>query len=116
AIAIGNNNAVTTLAITGGDEWSIDAAGDAVFEDITAASLTIGTTGLSETTSPTDSGAFLIGVNDELANSDSTNVQDVLDDLDADITTALAGDISSVIAGVGISGGGTTGDVTVTFS
>ncbi|EKE04989.1 MAG: complement C1q protein [uncultured bacterium] len=54
----------------------------------TASGLTIGTTSLSETTSPTDSGAYLVGTFDEFGNSSSANVQDVLDDLDAAITTA----------------------------
>ncbi|MGH9857721.1 MAG: hypothetical protein ACRD4B_07755, partial [Acidobacteriota bacterium] len=48
--------------------------------------LTIGTIGLNDVgTSNTDSGASLIGVFDEFANSSATNVQDVLDDFDAAI-------------------------------
>lgn len=49
----------------------------------TGGDVVIGTTGLSETTSATDSGAFKIGAFDEFTNSNGTNVQDVLDDLDA---------------------------------
>ena len=47
-----------------------------------------GTTALGEISSPTDSGAYLIGVYDEFDNSNSTNVQGVLNDLDAAIVTA----------------------------
>lgn len=48
--------------------------------------LTIGTIGLNDVgTSNTDSGASLLGVYDEFANSSGTNVQDVLDDFDAAI-------------------------------
>lgn len=59
---------------------TIDASGNIT---TSAGDFVIGTTGLTETTSPTDSGAFLIGVFDEFDNSASTNVQDVLDDFDA---------------------------------
>ncbi|HUD09148.1 MAG TPA: hypothetical protein VMQ48_03610, partial [Candidatus Saccharimonadales bacterium] len=44
-----------------------------------------GTTSLAATTAPNNSGAYLVGVNDEFANSNSTNVQAVLKDLDAAI-------------------------------
>ncbi len=47
-----------------------------------------GTTALGEISSPTDSGAFLIGVADEFDNSNSTNIQGVLNDLDAAIMGA----------------------------
>ncbi|MFH1024230.1 MAG: hypothetical protein V1809_12690 [Planctomycetota bacterium] len=53
-----------------------------------------GTTTLNETTSATDSGAYLVGVFDEFDNSSSANVQDVLDDLDAAITAISAGGIA----------------------
>ncbi|MDD4986366.1 MAG: hypothetical protein PHQ43_11370, partial [Dehalococcoidales bacterium] len=46
--------------------------------------------GLSGTSPP--SGAYYIGTYDEFANSSSANVQDVLDDLDAAITSAAADD------------------------
>ena len=45
----------------------------------------VGTTALNETTGATDSGAYLVGANDEFAFSASTNVQAVLNDLDAAI-------------------------------
>lgn len=48
--------------------------------------LTIGAIGLNDAgTSNADSGASLVGTFDEFANSNSTNVQDVLDDLDSAI-------------------------------
>ena len=50
-----------------------------------------GTTSLGETTAAGDSGAYLVGSFDEFANSNGANVQDVLDDLDAAVTTALSG-------------------------
>ena len=45
-----------------------------------------GTIFLDHTTAATNSGAYLIGTFDEFDNSDETNVQGVLDDLDASIT------------------------------
>ncbi|MGE3278918.1 MAG: hypothetical protein AB7J40_03950, partial [Candidatus Altimarinota bacterium] len=59
---------------------TIDASGDIT---TSGGDFCVGTTCLSETTSPTDSGAFLIGTFDEFDNSNGTNVQDVLDDIDA---------------------------------
>ena len=56
-----------------------------------ATNLIFGSTSLGETTSAVDSGAYLVGTFDEFANSNSLNVQDVLDDLDNSLTTALAG-------------------------
>ncbi len=53
-------------------------------------------TSAGESTSATDSGAYLIGVFDEFDNSSASNVQDVLDDLDAAITGGATGDITSV--------------------
>jgi len=43
----------------------------------------VGTTCLNETNAVGDNGATLVGAFDEFTNSNSTNVQDVLDDLDA---------------------------------
>ncbi len=58
----------------------------------------IGSIGLNDTTGTATSGASRIGVFDEFQNTNSTNLQDVLDDLDASITTfaAGAGDIEAV--------------------
>src|SRR4030043_1692957 len=47
--------------------------------------LYIGSVGLGSTLSPTSSGAYLIGANDEFDYSSSTNVQGVLNDIDAAI-------------------------------
>gem|GEM_PF-5786633 len=49
------------------------------------------TTSLGETTAPTDSGAYMVGANDEFANSASTNVQGVLKDLDIAIASGGPG-------------------------
>ena len=57
-----------------------------------------GTTALGEISSPTDSGAFLIGVYNEFDNSTSTNVQGVLNDLDAAIGSAGTQKWSSLTA------------------
>ena len=87
------------------DTWDISAAGAASgFTTITASSdittsggtFVVGTTSLDETTAANDSGAFLVGVFDEFDNSTSTNVQDVLDDIDALIGTN-APNVDSII-------------------
>ncbi len=64
------------VTLASGDNLNITAATDIIFG---------GTTSLGETTGTTDSGAYLVGVFDEFANSNAANVQDVLDDLDAAI-------------------------------
>ena len=66
----------------------------------TAGGLTIGTTGLSETTAANDSGAYLIGAYDEFDNSSSTNVQAVLNDLDTAIATGGSGSMWTLGSGV----------------
>src|SRR3989344_4922326 len=79
----GNFDVAGTLASGTSNAFQVSAAGT-----ITLASgqtLTIGTTSLNESTAANDSGASLVGVFPEFANSSSTNVQDVLDDLDAAI-------------------------------
>jgi site-specific recombinase XerD len=53
--------------------------------------LILGSTSLGETTSAVDSGAYLVGAFDEFLNSNSLNVQDVLNDLDSALSTALTG-------------------------
>src|SRR5690606_35520693 len=52
--------------------------------------LLIGSTSLAATTAADNSGAYLIGVFDEFSNSDSTNIQAVINDLDAAITSGGA--------------------------
>ncbi len=83
-ITIGNSHASSTLALTGGDDWSVTTAGAAIFDSV---SIDNGSANISleGTASGTTSGAFVIGVFDEFTNSSSANVQDVLDDLDAAI-------------------------------
>ena len=56
-ITIGNSNAGTTLAVTGGDDWSIDAAGDASFEDLVLSGGITQTGAI--TISPATTGTFL---------------------------------------------------------
>ncbi|MFA6174910.1 MAG: hypothetical protein WC701_14705, partial [Kiritimatiellales bacterium] len=58
-----------------------------------------GVTSLGETTSPTDSGAYMVGANDEFANSASTNVQGVLNDLDAAIAGGGPGGMWTLAGG-----------------
>lgn len=93
-IAASNSGAGDGLIAISTDTWDITGAGAASgFTTIDASGnittsggdFIIGTTGLTETTSATDSGAFLIGIFDEFDNSASANVQDVMDDIDAAI-------------------------------
>jgi|GEM_PF-7060956 len=100
----------TTLTALNGDNIQADTIDDDSinFTDVTSSDLTFdadsvaltavysGTTSLEETTAADDSGAYLIGTYDEFANSNSSNVQDVLDDLDAAIAGIVGGDITSV--------------------
>jgi hypothetical protein len=72
-------------------------------------SISLETPGSSNTTS----GAYKIGVYDEFDNSANTNIQAVLNDLDTAITSAAGGDIAGVTAGAGLTGGGTSGTVTL---
>ena len=77
------------------DEDSIDfgtgagqiSSTDLTFEADTVATTAVysGTTSLEETTAANDSGAYIIGINDEFDNSAGANVQDVIDDIDAAI-------------------------------
>jgi len=73
-----DNEVADALTVTAqaGSTWDIA-------DSVTIGSVYSGTTSLEETTAADDSGAYLIGVYDEFDNSDSANVQDVLDDLDA---------------------------------
>jgi len=76
---VGDNLTVTALS---GSSWNLA-------DTITANSVYLGTTSLEETTAANDSGAYIVGVFDEFTNSNSTNVQDVLDDLDAAISSGM---------------------------
>ena len=97
-----------TLTING------DASGSATFTNLGNATLTLTVANDSHThdgryytetelsangTGRTTSGAYKIGTYDEFGNSNSTNVQDVLDDLDAAISTALGKDPTLTING-----------------
>jgi len=62
-------------------------------------------TELASAVSAITSGAYSIGVFDEFTNSSSSNVQDVLDDLDAAITTVAGGGITGA-ANIGVGGVG----------
>jgi len=81
-------------SIDWGDVTSTDLTFDA--DTVPTTAVYSGTTSLEETTAANDSGASIVGVYDEFDNSDSTNVQDVLDDLDAAIVAAGGGDITAV--------------------
>jgi hypothetical protein len=75
---------------TTGPAYKLDVDGDIGIGsgfDLYIGSIGIGATGSSNTTA----GAYLIGTFDEFGNTDSQNVQDVLDDLDQAITDVSAG-------------------------
>jgi hypothetical protein len=75
---------------TTGPVFKLDVDGDigiASGFDLYIGSIGIGATGSSNTTA----GAYLVGTFDEFGNTDSQNVQDVLDDLDQAITDVSAG-------------------------
>jgi hypothetical protein len=55
-----------------------------------------GSTSLEETTSATDSGAYIIGVYDEFSNATSTNLQGVLNELDAAISAGGSTNATSI--------------------
>ncbi len=89
---------ITTPQILSSADLTIDPAGENVNLgsgdnlNITASTdLFFGTTSLGEITGPTDSGAYVVGTNDEFSNSDEVNVQGVLDDLDAHIESLETG-------------------------
>jgi cytoskeletal protein CcmA (bactofilin family) len=67
---------------TPASKFKVDDSGNTTI----AGTLTIGSTLLSSTAAT--SGASLVGTYDEFTNSNSSNVQDVLDDLDAAISTS----------------------------
>ena len=76
--------------------YPLDVVGDVN----TTADYHIGGIGLTDTASATTSGAYLIGVYDEFDNSSSANVQDVLDDLDAAITSGGGSAMWTLNAGI----------------
>ena len=78
-------------------DWVDVTSTDITFDADTVATTAVfsGTTSLEEATAADDSGAVIVGVFDEFGNSTGTNVQDVLDDLDAAITTNTNNDANS---------------------
>jgi len=84
---IDNNSGGLTEAGAISGATTIGASGNVT---TSAGDFIVGTTGLSESTATDDSGAYIIGAFDEFDNSASTNVQDVLDDLDAAISAGGA--------------------------
>lgn len=89
-ITLGQTGVFNDLVVVDSGNWSVDAAGNSSFTGnvtTTGGDLIVGTTGLSETTSNTDSGAYIVGIFDEFAYSNGINVQDVLDDLDSAIAS-----------------------------
>jgi len=91
AVSVGGN--ANTVAIDS-SAWDITTAGAASgFTTIGASgnvttsggTFCVGSTCLNETNAAGDNGATLVGTYDEFDNSNSANVQDVLDDLDAKI-------------------------------
>lgn len=91
--------------------WSDVTSSDMTFDVDTVPTTAVysGTTSLEETTAANDSGAYIIGVFDEFDNSDATNVQGVLNDLDAAIVAAGGGDITAVGPGYDTGGAFTDG-------
>ena len=73
-----NNEVANAQTITAqaGSTW-------AIADSVNTTSVFSGSTSLEETTAADDSGAYIVGVHDEFADSNSTNVQGVLNDLDA---------------------------------
>ncbi|MFA5871626.1 MAG: hypothetical protein WC858_02780, partial [Parcubacteria group bacterium] len=84
----GNLSNIATATVTG--NFNLTASSNLVFG---------GTTSLGESSGPLDSGAFLVGVADEFANSNSTNVQAVLNDLDAAIAGGGPGALWTLAGG-----------------
>ncbi|MBI2566052.1 MAG: hypothetical protein HYV63_03315 [Candidatus Schekmanbacteria bacterium] len=91
---IGNGSGLASLSGTNVSSGTVGEAfiasalhRDSEIKDIQFAGNTDGTTTLNENTAANDSGAFLVGVFDELSNSDSPTVQGALKDLDAAIGT-----------------------------
>lgn len=127
AAIVALENTDITLTLDG------DVSGSATFTDLSSATLTVTVANDSHThdtryytetelglpgTSRMTSGAYKIGTFDEFSNSASTNVQDVLDDLDSAIATLQATDIVVTLTGA-VTGTGTItdlGDVSIATS
>ncbi len=70
------------VTLASGDNLNLTTAGDLIFGGVTS---------LAEITSPTDSGAYIVGTNDEFTYSSSSTVQGVLKDLDTQIGSIIGG-------------------------
>lgn len=79
------------LQVGSASKFKVDDSGNTTI----AGDLIIGTTGLSETTSAIDSGAYKIGVFDEFGNSNADTVQGVLYDLDVAISGVSSSSLNS---------------------
>ncbi|MCX6762936.1 MAG: hypothetical protein NT093_04115, partial [Candidatus Moranbacteria bacterium] len=79
---------IAAATVTG--NFNLTASSNLIFGSVTS---------LGETTSPTDSGAYMVGANDEFANSASTNVQGVLKDLDTAIASGGPGAMWTLAGG-----------------
>ncbi|MDP2874476.1 MAG: hypothetical protein Q8N84_04265, partial [bacterium] len=88
------NKTFSAKAYFGGTTYYLDSSGNAYLLDVH-----LGAIGLTDTASATTSGAYVIGTYDEFSNSASANVQDVLDDLDAAITTGGGSSMWSLSSG-----------------
>ena len=71
------------ISLGSGDNLNLTASTDLFF----------GSTSLGETTAANDSGAYVVGAFDEFDYSTETNVQGVLDDLDAKIGDIIGGTV-----------------------
>jgi len=98
ATTIGNISATTTVAITGGDDWSIDAGGVATFTDLftnsvdraTAAALTIGNTNATSLSLCNSAACDTISIGTN-ADADTINIGNTNDYI------ALTGDIDVIL-------------------
>jgi hypothetical protein len=87
------DNAQGRLAIgNSSPNYALDVTGDIYGTNLRAGTnLIVGGTALSSSSSNAGSGAYMIGVYDEFDFSNATNLQAVLNDLDAQISTAAGG-------------------------
>ena len=112
-LTVGNSNASTTLALVGGDDWSIATTGAGVFDSVSidngSANISLESAGVDATTS----GASVVGLYDEFDNSNSTTLQSALNDFDTVITGLSAGSSKWTDAGTFTYLTSTTDDVVV---
>ena len=92
-----NNEVANAQTITAqaGSTW-------AIADSVNTTSVFSGSTSLEETTAADDSGAHIVGVHDEFADSNGTNVQDVLDDLDAALALRCLESVFGTSIGAGL--------------